>query len=82
VNSGPLPGEVLVKLYGLALAETRIIGLLASDLGLDAAAAALGIARTTARTHLKHIFEKTGTSRQSQLMNLVLSALPRPPGRA
>jgi DNA-binding CsgD family transcriptional regulator len=82
VNSGRCQGEVLVKLYGLTHAETRIIGLLASDLSLDAAAAALGISRTTARTHLKHIFEKTGTNRQSQLIKLVLSALPRPPAQA
>ncbi|MEJ0016047.1 MAG: hypothetical protein WDN25_05680 [Acetobacteraceae bacterium] len=75
----PLPGEVLVKLYGLTPGETRLIGLLAADHSLDEAAAALGVARTTARTHLRHIFEKTGTRRQSQLMKLVLSALPRPP---
>jgi len=75
----PLPGEVLVKLYGLTTAETRLIGLLARDHTLEESASALGIARTTARTHLKHIFEKTGTNRQSQLMKLVLSALPRPP---
>lgn len=73
----PLPGEVLVKLYGLTHAETRLIGLLAQDLTLQEAAAALGTAITTARTHLRHIFQKTGTSRQSQLMKLVLS--PRPP---
>ena len=76
----PLPGEVLVKLYALTPAETRLIGLLARDRTIEEAAADLGIARTTARTHLQHIFTKTGTSRQSQLMRLVLSALPGPPG--
>ncbi|MGE0419789.1 MAG: helix-turn-helix transcriptional regulator [Acetobacteraceae bacterium] len=73
----PLPGEVLVKLYGLTPAETRLIALLAADRTIEVAAADLGIARTTARTHLQHIFDKTGTSRQSELMRLVLSALPR-----
>jgi DNA-binding CsgD family transcriptional regulator/PAS domain-containing protein len=76
----PLPGEVLVKLYGLTPAETRLLGVLARGEGLDATAAALGIAITTARTHLQRIFDKTGTSRQAELVRLVLSAFPTPPG--
>lgn len=76
----PLPGEVLVKLYGLTPAETRLIGLLARDMALVEAAGTLGITIATARSHLQHIFDKTGTSRQSQLMRLVLSALPSQPG--
>lgn len=75
----PLPGEVLVKLYGLTPAETRLIGLLARGHSVDETAAALGIARSTARTHLRRVFEKTGTARQTQLMKLVMSALPAPP---
>jgi DNA-binding CsgD family transcriptional regulator len=31
----------------------------------------LGIAETTVRTHLKHLFEKTGTNRQVDLVKLV-----------
>ena len=75
----PLPGEVLVKLFGLTYAETRLIGLLATNMDLRDATASLGIALTTARTHLQHIFEKTGTNRQPELMKLVLSALPGAP---
>lgn len=75
----PLPGEVLVKLFGLTYAETRLIGLLTTNIDLGDAAASLGIALTTARTHLQHIFEKTGTNRQPELMKLVLSALPGAP---
>lgn len=72
----PLPGEVLVKLYGLTPAETRLLALLARGQGLDEAAEALGVKMATARTHLHRIFEKTGTSRQAELVRLVLSALP------
>jgi DNA-binding CsgD family transcriptional regulator len=36
----------------------------------------LGIAPATARTHLHRIFRKTGTTRQSELVQLALS-----PGR-
>ncbi|MGE0419681.1 MAG: helix-turn-helix transcriptional regulator [Acetobacteraceae bacterium] len=75
----PLPGEVLVKLYGLTPAETRLLALLGQDLSLDETAATLGITMPTARTHLQRIFQKTNTNRQSQLVRLVLSALPRPP---
>ena len=32
----------------------------------------MGISRETARTHLKHIFAKTGTQRQAELVGLVL----------
>ena len=75
----PLPGEVLVKLYGLTPAETRLLGLLAQGRSLEDTASALGIARTTARTHLQRLFDKTNTSRQSELVRLVLSAFPAPP---
>ncbi len=75
----PLPGDMLVKLYRLTPAETRLLGLLGQDFSLRDAAAALGITMPTARSHLQRIFEKTHTNRQSQLMKLILSALPRPP---
>lgn len=71
----PLPDEILVKLYGLTRAEARLVTLLAQDLSLEDAAAALGVARTTAKTHLQHVFEKTGTKRQQQVIRLALSAV-------
>lgn len=75
----PLPGEVLVRLYGLTPAETRVLGLLARGFNLDDTAATQGIAMTTARTHLRRLFEKTGTNRQSALVRLALSGFPSPP---
>jgi DNA-binding CsgD family transcriptional regulator len=71
----PLPGDILVKFYGLTRAEARLLALLAQDLSLDDAASALGIARTTAKTHLQRVFEKTGTKRQPQVVRLALSAI-------
>jgi len=71
----PLPDEILVKLYGLTRAEARLVTLLAQDLSLEDAAAALGVARTTAKTHLQHVFEKTGTKRQQQVIRLALTAI-------
>ena len=44
---------------------------------LVATAAALGIAATTAKSHLENIFTKTGVSRQADLMRLATGlALP------
>lgn len=39
--------------------------------GLQAAADELQISLTTARTHLQHVFEKTETQRQAELVRLV-----------
>ena len=39
--------------------------------GVPAVAHALGIAETTAKTHLGHLYEKTGAGRQADLVKLV-----------
>jgi DNA-binding CsgD family transcriptional regulator len=57
--------------FGLIPAETRVLERLLRDMSLVAAAAALGIAETTAKTHLSRIFAKTGVSRQPELVALV-----------
>jgi len=75
----PLPGAALVELYGLTPAETRLLQLLAQGRSLEDSANLLGIAITTARTHLRRLFAKTDTRRQTQLVRLVLAALPMPP---
>jgi DNA-binding CsgD family transcriptional regulator len=43
---------------------------------LAEAAQALGVALATVRTHLAHIFEKTGTSRQAELIRLAAKFAP------
>lgn len=73
----PLPGEVLVKLYGLTPAETRLLVLLAQAMTLREAADTLGAGKATVKSHLQSVFEKTGTRRQAEAVKLVLSALPR-----
>lgn len=57
--------------FGLTAAEARLAALLADGGTLDEAAATLGIARETARTRLKAVFAKTGTSRQQGLVALL-----------
>jgi DNA-binding CsgD family transcriptional regulator len=46
--------------------------------GRRAAAKRLGITDGTAKSHLAHIFEKTRTSRQAELVRLLLDAVNVP----
>jgi DNA-binding NarL/FixJ family response regulator len=67
----PLSGPVLREIYGLTRSEVNLVQALASGLSLEEGAHRLGIAVNTARTHLKHIFIKTGAKRQSELIHQV-----------
>jgi DNA-binding CsgD family transcriptional regulator/PAS domain-containing protein len=62
--------------FGLTPAEARLAATLATGTELRAAARALGIGYGTARTRLTEIFQKTQTRRQSELVRLLLTALP------
>jgi DNA-binding CsgD family transcriptional regulator len=62
--------------YGLTPAESRLFELLAAGKTLAEAAGMLSIAGTTAKTHLAHIFSKTGTSRQADLISLAHRLAP------
>jgi DNA-binding CsgD family transcriptional regulator len=69
------PPEVLSELYQLTNSEAELVRLLASGLSLDEAAEKRGISLNTARSHLKHAFAKTDTSRQGELVRLIVSGL-------
>jgi DNA-binding CsgD family transcriptional regulator len=49
--------------------------LLGGGLTLDEAAEELSISRNTARAHLRSIFTKTGVSRQTMLVRLIVTSL-------
>ncbi len=61
---------------GRRLGVTRAQAALAHELlhgdGIPAAAERLGVSRSTARTHLLKLFQKTGTNRQAELVRLIL----------
>lgn len=65
---------VLRKMYRLTAAESKIAVILAQGGSLNAVCETLAITQNTARTHLKRIFSKTETGRQSELVKLVLSS--------
>ncbi|SFB77841.1 transcriptional regulator, LuxR family [Polaromonas sp. OV174] len=76
VQASLMPGEAFARLHGLTGGELRV--LLALSQGLDGMEAAdmLGISESTIRTHLQHIFSKTGTSRQADLLHLLHNSMP------
>lgn len=68
--------------FGLTAAEARVAVLIAGGLSGPQAAAALGIALTTVKTHLSRCFDKTGVRSQLGLVRLLASmptGAPRPP---
>jgi DNA-binding CsgD family transcriptional regulator len=68
--------ENLRQDFGLTPAEAGFTREVLKADGLQAAADRLGISLTTARTHLAHVFDKTGTRRQAELVRLILQSQP------
>ncbi|WP_265516494.1 helix-turn-helix transcriptional regulator [Nitratireductor luteus] len=66
-----LPEERLRKLFNLTASEAAVAARIAAGSDLRRIAESLEIATGTARNHLKAIFSKTGTHRQSELVALV-----------
>jgi len=64
--------ELLRGLHNLTPAEADLVRHLASGRSLEESARARGVSINTARSQLKQVFSKTGTSRQGELVQLVL----------
>lgn len=69
-------GEAFARIYGLTGAELKVLLALAPGLTAKEAAGALGLREPTIKTHLQRIYEKTGMSRQTELVRLLLSHAP------
>ena len=61
----------LRALYGLTSAEASVATAIGSGESLCTVAESPGVLPSTARTHLHHVFLKTGTQRQAQLVQLL-----------
>lgn len=68
--------DVLREVFHLTAREARLATAIASGNTPDEAAALLGMTVGTARTHLKRVFYKTATTRQAELVRLVLGEIP------
>lgn len=66
--------DAMARLFHLTPAETRILKIIVSGASLTTAAGQLGVSLNTARTHLKHIFYKTQTNRQSDLIQMAVNS--------
>lgn len=74
--NSPEPSEDVVRrVFGLTRMEAALAVLLAKGQSLDDAAESLGVRRNTARTHLRSIFGKTGVSRQTMLVRMILKSV-------
>jgi DNA-binding CsgD family transcriptional regulator len=67
------PAELLQRLFGLTPAESRVLENLVAGHSLKTTAGILEVSQNTARHHLKAIFDKTNTSRQVDVVKLVMS---------
>jgi DNA-binding CsgD family transcriptional regulator len=67
----PHPLETIVSIFKLTPAEMRVLMMIVHLGRVPEVAPVLGISEPTVKTHLQHIFEKTGVSRQADLVKLV-----------
>jgi DNA-binding CsgD family transcriptional regulator len=63
--------QSIAQIYGLTRSELRVLEAVVEIGGVADVAQALGLAASTVKTHLHHVFEKTGTRRQSDLVRLL-----------
>jgi DNA-binding CsgD family transcriptional regulator len=66
--------DQLSNLYRLTPAEAAVAMVIARGEGLQVVADELEISLSTARTHLQHVFEKTETRRQAELVRLIAAS--------
>jgi DNA-binding CsgD family transcriptional regulator len=67
--------SLLCRLYGLTRGEAALAAILIQGKSIEEAATELFISPHTARTHLKRIFMKTDTHRQTELVVRIFSAV-------
>jgi DNA-binding CsgD family transcriptional regulator len=71
----PHPLEAIASAFKLTPAEMRVLMMIVEVGGVPEVASVLGISEPTVRTHLQHVFQKTETSRQAELVKLVAGYL-------
>ena len=72
-KTGPSVQDILISLYSLTRTEAKVVEKLIEYPEIRFVAEALDIKISTARTHLKRIFRKTDTNRQSVLVHKIVT---------
>jgi len=67
----PSAPEVIARTYKLTPTELRVLLAIVDVGGVPEVASALGVSDTTVKTHVGRLFEKTGGTRQADLVKLV-----------
>jgi DNA-binding CsgD family transcriptional regulator len=67
---------MLRNLYGLTNSEADIALRVANGQGLAPISDDLSVSIATVKTHLQHVFDKTDTHRQAELVRLLTALLP------
>lgn len=70
------PATLLRRLYGLTHSEAQVALLVLRGEGLAPIAEALSVSLNTVKTHLRHVFDKTGVHRQAELVRLLITLDP------
>lgn len=71
VAADPTPIETLARRYDLTASEIRVTEAVLRVSGNEAIADALGISVATVKTHLNHIYRKSGAKNHSDLIKLI-----------
>lgn len=74
------PARELQDLFGLTAAEVRLAAAVFEGLTLPEAAEKFGVSTNTVRFQLARIFDKTGVSRQAELVKLIMRVAGNPAG--
>lgn len=69
-STAVVPTEAIARLFDLTPAELVVFSRIVQGSTVGEIAAELGIGRATVKTHLLHLFAKTGTKRQAELVKL------------
>jgi DNA-binding CsgD family transcriptional regulator len=70
------PVSAATSAFRLTRAETQVLAQILSGRTLVEAAAILGVARSTVKSHLESIYAKTGTRRLPELVSLAVGLVP------
>jgi DNA-binding CsgD family transcriptional regulator len=72
----PSAPEVIRRAYQLTPTELRVLLAIVNVGGISEVATSFGVAHSTVKTHVRRLFEKTGTARQADLVKLVVGFSP------